>query len=202
LRPTDVSREETAMITTWNAKLSRSTRVLWLLEELGVPFELVPVEIARPDGSGGPDPANPHPLGQVPCIRDRGELIVESLAIWLHLSDVFPEAGMAPPAGHAKRAEYMGWMGLATAVFEPLVTAAMSGAPASERQAEARAFLDARFAEALARGPFLLWDRFSTVDLVYEPAPLLSGGVDSDRGDRRLAGRYCRTPRLGAREAG
>jgi glutathione S-transferase len=159
--------EETAMITTYNATLSRSTRVLWLLEELGAPYDLVPVEIARPDGGGGPDPANPHPLKEVPCIRDDGELIVESLAIWLHLSDDFPEAGMAPAVGHAKRAEYMGWMGLATGVFEPLVAVAMSGAALVERQIEARAFLDARFAEALARGPYLLCERFSTVDLVY-----------------------------------
>jgi glutathione S-transferase len=155
------------MITTFNATMSRSTRVLWLLEELGAPYELVPVSIARPDGSGGPDAANPHPVGQVPCITDEGEMVVESLAIWLHLSDLHPEAGLAPPPGHGKRAEYMGWMGLATAVFEPLVAAVMTGTPLTDRQAAARAFLDARIASALARGPWLLWDRFSTIDLVY-----------------------------------
>ena len=171
------------MITMYNATLSRSTRVLWLLEELGAPYEMVSVEIARPDGSGGPDPANPHPLKQVPCIRDGGAMIVESLAIWLHLSDAFPEAGMAPPVGDAKRPEYMGWMGLATAVFEPLVMAAMSGAALSGCQSEARSFLDARFADALARGPHLLWERFSTVDLVYSsllrffPAALTQTGA-------------------------
>ena len=155
------------MITTFNATMSRSTRILWLLEELGVPFDVVPITIARPDGSGGPDPANPHPLGQVPCIADDGELVVESLAIWLHLSDLYPEAGMAPPPGHPMRAEYMGWLGLATAVYEPLMVAVMTGTPLTDRQAAARAWLDARIAAALARGPWLLWDRFSTVDLVY-----------------------------------
>ena len=155
------------MITTWNAKMSRSTRVLWLLEELGAPYDLVPVEIARPDGSGSPDPANPHPFGQVPCIRDGDELIVESLAIWLHLSDLHSEAGLAPPVGDARRAEYMGWMGLATAVFEPLAFATRSGEALSERQLEARGFFDARFAEALGRGPWLMGESFTTVDLVY-----------------------------------
>lgn len=155
------------MITIFNAVLSRSTRVLWLLEELGAPYALVPVEIARPDGSGGPDPANPHPLKQVPCIREGDEMIVESLAIWLHLSDLHPEARLAPPPGDPRRAEYMGWLGLATAVFEPLVTAAMSGAPLGEREAAARAWLEARFAEALESGPWLMGDRFTTVDLVY-----------------------------------
>ena len=155
------------MITTWNATLSRSTRVLWLLEELGAPYTLVPVEIARPDGSGRPDSANPHPLKQVPCIRDGDDMIVESLAIWLHLSDLYPRAGMAPPVGDARRAEYMGWLGLATAVFEPLVAAISSGASLGDGQAAARTILETRVAAALARGRWLMGDRFGTVDLVY-----------------------------------
>jgi len=156
------------MLTTYNATLSRSTRVLWLLEELGADYTIVPVTIARADNpEQGPDPRNPHPLKQVPCIEHDGEVIVESLAIWLHLTDLHPQANMAPPLGHPKRAAYMGWMGMATAVFEPLVVAVMNGAPLTDRQQAARADLDARFAAALARGPYLLGDGFSTVDLVY-----------------------------------
>ena len=155
------------MITTWNATLSRSTRVLWLLEELGAPYEMVPVAIARPDGSGGPDAANPHPLKQVPCIRDGDALIVESLAIWIYLSDLRPEAGLAPPVGDPRRAEYIGWLGLATAVLEPLVAATAGGNPIGAREASARELLDARFAAALARDPWLMGERFTAVDLVY-----------------------------------
>jgi len=80
-------------------------------------------------------------------------VIVESLAIWLHLADLHPQAGLAPPPGHPKRAEYMGWLGLSTAVFEQIVVAAMNGTPLTERQQAARASIDARFAVALARGP-------------------------------------------------
>lgn len=155
------------MITTYNAVLSRSTRVLWLLEELGANYALVPVDIARPDGSGSPDAANPHPLKQVPCLEDGDELIVESLAIWLHLTDSHPEAGMAPPVGDTRRAEYIGWLGLATAVLEPLIAASTGGAAPNARQQAARDYLDARFAAALARGPWLMGERFTTVDLVY-----------------------------------
>ena len=155
------------MITLFNATMSRSTRVLWLLEELGAQYELVPVSIRRPDGSGGPDSANPHPLRQVPCIVADGELIVESLAIWMHLADSFPDAGLAPPPAHPKRADYVGWLGLATCVFEPLVKAALSGAMLDERQRSARSFLRDRVATALNLQGWLLWDRFSSVDLVY-----------------------------------
>jgi glutathione S-transferase len=156
------------MLTTYNNALSRSTRVLWLLEELGADYNIVPVTIVRADRpEDGPDARNPHPLKQVPCIEHDGEIIVESLAIWLHLTDLHPQASLAPPLGHPKRAEYMGWMGLNTCVFEPLAVAAMNGTPLTDRQIEARQWLDARFASALARAPYLLWDRFSTVDLVY-----------------------------------
>lgn len=156
------------MLTTYNATMTRSTRVLWLLEELGADYSIAPVTIARADRpEDGPDARNPHPLKQVPCVVHDGEVIVESLAIWLHLSDLFPQANMAPPVGHSKRAAYMGWMGLNTSVFEPLAVAAMSGTPLTQQQSEARAWMDSRFADALARGPYLLCDTFSTVDLVY-----------------------------------
>lgn len=155
------------MITLFNATMSRSTRVLWLLEELGAEYELVPVSIRRPNGSGGPDPANPHPLGQVPCILHDGELIVESLAIWMHLADSFPSAGLAPRLGDPRRAEYVGWLGLATCVFEPLVTAALTHVPLDERKQAARSYLAQRLGAALDRHGWLLWDRFSAVDLVY-----------------------------------
>ncbi|MDQ4086619.1 MAG: glutathione S-transferase family protein, partial [Pseudomonadota bacterium] len=161
------ARMEKPMITLFNATMSRSTRVLWLLEELDAEYALVPVSIRRPDGSAGPDPANPHPLGQVPCILDDGELIVESLAIWIHLADSFPDPELAPPPDHFKRAEYVGWLGLATCVFEPLVTATLAGAPLDERQQAARTFLSDRVATALDCHGWLLWDRFSVVDLVY-----------------------------------
>lgn len=156
------------MLTTYNATMSRSTRVLWLLEELGADYAIAPVTIARADTpDDGPDPRNPHPLKQVPCIVHDGEVIVESLAIWLHLSDLYPQANMAPPIGHPKRAGYMGWMGLNTCVFEPLAVAAMNGTPLSERQRHSRAWMDKRFEDALAHAPYLLWDTFSTVDIVY-----------------------------------
>jgi glutathione S-transferase len=158
---------EKPMITLFNAPLSRSTRVLWLLEELGAEYELVPVSIRRPDGKGEPDPANPHPLGQVPSILADGELIVESLAIWMHLADSFPNAELAPQPGDAKRAEYVGWLGLATAVFEPLIAAALSDAKPGGTERRAQAFLASRIDSALARHGWLLWERFSVVDLVY-----------------------------------
>lgn len=169
------------MIVLYHAPMSRSTRVLWLLEELAADYELKPVSIRRPDGSGGPDAVNPHPLKQVPAIKHDGVVIVESLAIWLHLSDSFPRAGLAPKPGHRQRADYLGWMGASTAIFEPLVTATMAGEAFTDRQQAARAWLDQRFEAALGRAPYLLGKEFSTVDLVYSSLLRFFPSVLADR---------------------
>lgn len=155
------------MIILYHAPMSRSTRVLWLLEELAADYALRPVSIRRPDGRGAPDPDNPHPLKQVPAIDHDGALIVESLAIWLYLSDLFPEARMAPQVGGERRRDYMSLMGAATAVFEPLVVTVMKGAQFSPREAAARQQLDCRLSAALEDAPFLFGPDFSTADLVY-----------------------------------
>ena len=47
-----------------------SSRFLWLLEEIGEPYDIQYVSIRRSDGSGALDPANPHPHGKVPVLKE------------------------------------------------------------------------------------------------------------------------------------
>jgi glutathione S-transferase len=155
------------MITLFNATMTRSTRVLWLLEELRADYRIEPISIARPDGSGGPDTNNPHPLKQVPVIEHDGNVIVESVVIWLHLIDQHPEAGLAPSLRAPERADFMSWLGMATAVVEPLITAHISGAGWSTRQQEAAAHVLARVENALERTDYLTGRSFQGVDLIY-----------------------------------
>ena len=54
------------MLTLFHAPQSRSSRIIWLLEELGADYEIRYVDIQRRDGSGGPDLANPHPARRSP----------------------------------------------------------------------------------------------------------------------------------------
>ena len=54
------------MLTLIHAPRSRSTRVIFLLEELAVPYEIRVVTVRRSDGGGAIDPANPHPLARRP----------------------------------------------------------------------------------------------------------------------------------------
>lgn len=151
----------------YHAPMTRSSRVLWLLEELGADYEIIPVEIMRRDGSGAPDPRNPHPFKQVPAVEIGGEIITESLAVWLHLADNFPQAGLAPRQGSPARVRYMALMGMATSVFEPLVLAVMEQRPFTERERRAQQALDAQLMRGLASQPYLLGATFSAADLVY-----------------------------------
>ncbi len=110
-------------MTLFHAPHSRSFRMLWLLEELGVPYELKIVNIRRGDGSGAVDPANPHPHGKVPALTDDGGLIFETPAIALYLTDTFPEKELGPRIGDPKRGVYLTWLAYYTGVIEPSLTA-------------------------------------------------------------------------------
>lgn len=87
------------MLTLIHAPLSRSSRIIWLLEELGAEYEIRYVDIRRWDGSGGPDENNPHPHKQVPALLHDGTLIWESVAVVQYLTDLYPDCSLSrPPA--------------------------------------------------------------------------------------------------------
>jgi glutathione S-transferase len=102
------------------APRTRATRARWLLEELGVPYELVKLELARQENST-PAYLAVHPLGEVPALVDGDVTLLESLAICLYLADRFPEKHLAPPMGSAERGPYYQWMAFAEMTLEPVV---------------------------------------------------------------------------------
>jgi glutathione S-transferase len=92
---------------------------VWLLEELGVPYETKLVEIRRADGSGARDPANPHPHSKVPCLQHDGQRGFEIVAITLYLTDLFPEAKLGRRVGDPNRGEYLSWLAYRPGVIKP-----------------------------------------------------------------------------------
>lgn len=160
------------MITLYHAPQSRSSRIIWLLEELGVDYEIRPVSIFRPmSGEGVADPANPHPDRRVPAIAHDGQLVAESVAIVLYLTDAFPEAGLGPVAGDAARGTYLTWLVWYAAELEPAMFAGFGGelasAPMKKRNYEAAM---RRLDEALGRGPYVMGAQFSGADLLIASA--------------------------------
>jgi glutathione S-transferase len=156
------------MLTLYHLPQSRSGSIVWLLEELGVPYETKIVDIKRADGTGARDPANPHPHGKVPALVHDGELVFESSAIALYLTDMFPEAKLGPLAGEPKRGEYLSWLFYRAGVMEPAflerrfgikhVYGAMGWAPPEEVEEVLNA--------ALSRNKYLLGDSFTAADIM------------------------------------
>lgn len=160
------------MITLYHAPQSRSSRIIWLLEEIGAPYEIKPVSIFRPmTGEGLPDPANPHPDQRVPAIVHDGNLAAESVAIVLYLTEAFPQAGLAPAPGSQQRGDYLTWLSWYAAEMEPAMMAAMMGetekSPMRQRSQEQ---VVRRIENALDHGPYMMGDRFTAADLVVASA--------------------------------
>jgi glutathione S-transferase len=78
---------ELPVITLYHRPKTRSSRFIFLLEELEAPYEIKQVTTRTADGGGTVDPANPHPHGKVPAISDDGAIVFESPAIALYLSE-------------------------------------------------------------------------------------------------------------------
>ena len=157
------------MITLYHAPRSRSSRVIWLLEELEASYQIKQVTIRRGDGSGAPDPSNPHPHGKVPAIEHNGSLIFESAAIAAYLTDAFPKNGVGPVVGEPTRGQYLTWLAYYAGVAEPaFVSRFMNVAP--PRGTAGWVAVDevmAHVTRTLESGPYLLGSKFSAADILF-----------------------------------
>lgn len=160
------------MLTLFHAPQSRSSRIVWLLEELGVDYDIRYVDIFRSmTGSGGRDAANPHPDGKVPALTHNDALVTESAAVALYLTDLFPEAGLGAAAGSAERAAYVTWLAWTAGEMEPAYWGKISGQTDGDPAAQARYdAVIARLFGALERGPYLMGERFTAVDVMVGSA--------------------------------
>ncbi|KQT86374.1 glutathione S-transferase [Aurantimonas sp. Leaf443] len=149
---------------------SRSTIARWMLEEVGAPYEIVPVDFEAGD-TRKPDFLALNPMGKIPTlVLPQGEVVTEAPAIVAYLADAFPQAGLAPAPGSPERGPYYRWLFFGGSVFEPALTETMmrKGAAPLPRQTvgwgsydEAVATLEA----ALAGRDHLIADRFTAADL-------------------------------------
>lgn len=170
------------------ARGSRISRVLWMLEELGVPYAFVEV------GRRSPEAYALNPSGKVPILIDGDLRITDSAAICVYLADKHADKGFGANPGLAGRAEIDSWMHFAQSEFEaPLwnklrhrfllpkeLRAEVGPATAYDFANEVKA-LDGRLGES----EFALGDRFSAVDvLLGDIGAWARGGrfrIESDR---------------------
>jgi glutathione S-transferase len=97
------------MLTVHHLNNSRSQRVLWLLEELGVPYEIVRYQ-RQPDMRAPAELRAIHPLGKSPVITDNGNTIAESGAIAEYIIDTYGNGRLIPPPKTPERLRYTYWL--------------------------------------------------------------------------------------------
>jgi glutathione S-transferase len=160
---------EKIMLTLFHAPQSRSSRIVWLIEELGAAARIEYCKIAHRNGQkvGEPDVKNPHPDGKVPALTHDGALITESAAVALYLTDLFPEAGLGALPGSPERGPLLTWLAWAAGELEPAVWSKMTGE--ADRDPMSKARYEAavgRLLETLWEGPWLMGDRFTVADVM------------------------------------
>ena len=97
------------MITLHHLAFSRSLRILWLLEELGLEYELVSYD-RTPEFRAPPELAKIHPLGKSPVIVDGDLVLAESATILRYIHDRHGNGRFTPPAGTPQHALHEEWL--------------------------------------------------------------------------------------------
>ncbi len=164
------------MITVYHLENSRSQRILWLLEELGVPYEVE--RFARdPTTQRAPEALRAvSPLGKAPAIRDGDLVLVESGAIVEHLLARHGSGRLAPPPDAPERPRYLQWLHFAEgSAMPPLVLELLlglaigSGGEPSPLVAGIRSEIQRMLAhldEELAQRSFFAGSEFTAADLM------------------------------------
>ena len=109
------------MITVHHLENSRSQRVLWLLEELGIPYDVTRYERDKTSSLAPPALKAVHPLGKSPVITDDGQVIAETGAIVEYVIERYGNGRMIPPAGTSDRLRYTYWLHMAEGTAMPLL---------------------------------------------------------------------------------
>ena len=176
------------MITVYHLETSRSERIVWLMEELGLPYrmEAFPRE---PNGAAPPQFREIHALGKAPAIRDGDTVLAESGAIVDYIVHRHADGRLALPPGDSAYARYAYWLhfaegSLMSLLLIVLVLSRVKEASASpvyarmrERMNQMLAFVDAE----IATGPWFGGAEFTAADVMMVfPFTTLRNFLDYD----------------------
>lgn len=155
------------MIVLHHHPFSRASNVVWMLEEIGIDYELRYVDLAA-GAHKRPEILALNPMGKVPILEDGDVVVTESAAIGLYLADRYAPGRLAPALDDPARGPYLRWSLFAPSVIEP----GAAGRSAGWEYQESRVGWgnhDAMLTtmESAIRGPFLLGDMFSMADVIF-----------------------------------
>ena len=156
-------------LTLFHASPSRASIALWMLEEIGEPYEVKILNLAKGDQQK-PDYLAINPMGKVPALKHGDAVITEVAAICTYLADAFPRAGLTVPVGDPRRGVYLKWLFYGPGVLEPAVTdRAFPRKEEARRAALGYGDFDTVMnvlCQAVTPGPFLMGDQFTAADVV------------------------------------
>jgi glutathione S-transferase len=158
-----------AELTLYHASPSRSSVVLWMLEEIGEPYDIHLLSLKK-GTHREPDYLAVNPMGKVPALRHGDVVITEVAAICTYLADAFPQAGLNIPLDDPRRGPYLKWLFFAPGVIEGAVMdRAYPRSGEVPRAALGYGEFDTAMdviAKAVTPGPFLMGDKFTAADVV------------------------------------
>jgi glutathione S-transferase len=158
-----------AKLMLYHASPSRSSVVLWMLEELGEPYDIHLLNLQKGENRE-PDYLAINPMGKVPALRHGDTVITELAAICTYLADEFPAAKLNVPIGTPRRGTYLKWLFFGPGCLE----AAVIDRAAPRKEEPRRAMLGYGdfdttmnvLAAAVATGPWLMGEQFTAADVV------------------------------------
>ncbi len=147
---------------------TRAANVVWMLEELGVPYTLEHVSL-KTGGHKTPAMLAMNQMGKLPVLVDDGVVITESAAIGLYLADRYGSGTLAPALDDPARGTYLRWALFAPSVIEPGSMAKAGGWTAREGAVGwgSHDAMIAAIESAIGAGPFLLGERFTMADVIF-----------------------------------
>jgi glutathione S-transferase len=155
-------------ITLYHHPFTRAAGAVWMLEEVGVEYDLRFVDLMA-GAQKAPEIIALNPMGKLPILTD-GELVVtESAAIGLYLADRYAPGRLAPRLDDPARGTYLRWSLFSPSVIEPGSMAAVAGwefKPAQAGWGTYEAMLQTMEA-AIGDGSFLLGETFSMADVIF-----------------------------------
>ncbi len=147
---------------------TRASRAVWMLEEAGVDYERVFIDVRDPVARADTGFLAASPMGKVPALEDGDARLADSAAICLYVADRYAPGSLAPAPDDPERGRFLYWMFFAPGSMEPAMAEKMGGWQPN-RGAHGWGDFDTMtrtLEEALSEGPWLLGDRFTAADVM------------------------------------
>lgn len=147
---------------------TRAAATVWMLEEVGVEYELRYVDVMAGQHKT-PELLALNPMGKLPILVDGDAVVTESAAIGLYLADRYAPGRLAPALDDPARGTYLRWSLFAPSVIEPGAMAKAAGWAFKEGSAGwgSHDAMVAAMESAASRGDFILGEQFSMADVIF-----------------------------------